>query len=397
MNIDEYMDKIIARALMALRGNVVGPDVSNTSFTSNLSANYGDTVTVPLPHNVGVVDVVPGIARPANTTADPTVESVSVKLDKLKASKAIVLTPQELQRVNTTQDFIPTSIQVAINELVEQANKDIFAELSSTFGYGLRALNTDFASMAEAMKLLNENKVSQTNRNLVVDFIEHAKLVQNSSFADYDKHGEQANELKRSGVFGQPLLGFTPRANSVTSTTNSYTLSAPIRGLAAGTKGDKFVTLGSDSGAQTVPAGTAFYLAASGLPQTVYVVKETTVVPEEPSSIEVPLTAPLLHDVPGSGVVFNVLKDKRLQFAMHPDAIAFVTAELKSLFSEMNITGGPRQYRRSLRDDFTGLTLGMTMFSEYYQEGFQLDMFYGVKSLRPDHAVAITIDPDLAL
>jgi len=80
-DLSKVVDKLLAQGLLALRGTCVMPRLVNSDY-SNLAAQQGASIDVPIPSAIKAQAVTPGAT--SQDTGDISPVSATIKLDRWK-------------------------------------------------------------------------------------------------------------------------------------------------------------------------------------------------------------------------------------------------------------------------------------------------------------------------
>jgi len=200
------LPKILARALIVLRETAVMPRLVNADYGTE-AAMKGDTIDVPIPTAVAVIDVVPASVPP--TPGDTTPNKVQIKLDNWKQNTPIHLTDKEMTEIDRNEHFLPSQLGEAIRGLANSVNDTILAEYRTEdrgiFGFTGTAGTTPFATTVDgatqARKLLNQQLAPKGMRRGVLDHDADANAVALDQFANAEQ--TLSNLVKIEGEIGR--------------------------------------------------------------------------------------------------------------------------------------------------------------------------------------------------
>jgi len=379
-DLTNIMHKILARGLLSLRERVIFTQLVNTDY-SREAAMKGQTIDVPIPTAINVIDVTPSNTDPAPT--DDTPGLVQISLDKWKQNEPFFLTDKELVEVDRNEHFLPLQVGESIRALVRSMNQSVIDEYKGVYGYVGTAGTTPFQSSVEAItqarKVLNQQLAPPMDRRVVLDHVAEANALALSPLADFDRTGD-AN-VKRAGMLGQKY-GFdwyadddVPTHTAGTATTKTVTLTSDS---AAGATS---VTLDVDSGTGTLVEGDIISFA--GHDQTYVVTADVTLTT---GGDAVSISPGLSQAVDGSGtpVAVTVRGDHVVNLAFQRDALALATRPL----SRSTIVGDGAN-TAEISDPLTGLVLRLEVRRQHKQVAWEFDALWGVKLVRPELACRI--------
>ena len=177
----QFIPEIWAQtALEVLRANIVLARIV-TKDTDVAAFNVGDVLHIPYPGTFTAQD------KAANTAVTLQVPSggadVQVTLNKHKEVSFLV---EDVVRAQANQDVIQRYVSSAAVAIAEQIESDLFAlyaSLTSTVGTDGTDITAD--TVRQARKALNDNKVPQSDRHLVVSSKDEIALLGDSSLSNY--------------------------------------------------------------------------------------------------------------------------------------------------------------------------------------------------------------------
>ncbi|MCK9471783.1 MAG: P22 coat protein [Bacilli bacterium] len=357
------VNEIAKESLMRLQNNLVMGGLVYTDFSDEFS-NKGDTVNVRKPATFVAKDF-----TNATETQGINEGAVPVKLDKI-ADVTVEVTSKQLGL--NVQDFGSQVIDGAMQALAQKIDADLLSlykdipHASGTAGQTPKAL----ADIANAGKVLNNNKVPFGNRRLVLDPEAQASLVVLDAIAGADKSG--STQALRDANIGR-VLGLDSYLDQNVYTHTKGTLDAGATGTVdVSTDGTK-VTVASGGNKGTVKKGDIVKFAD---------VTGTYVV-----------TSDAEMDATGAGTfnVYPALKEdittKKItvtgshvaNLGFHRNAFALVNRP------QALPMGGAEGYVANYNGLSIRVTMGYNMSSKVNTISF--DILYGVKTLDPDLAV----------
>lgn len=187
------------RALQVLRSNIVLAKLV-TKDTDVAAFQVGDVLHIPA---VGSMSATAKSANSAVTLQVPTDSEVTVTLNKHYEASFLVEDPVRAQANQSVMDRYITS---AVTALAEQIENDLFA-LYSGFSSSVGTSGTDLSAstLRSARKELNDNKVPQSDRHLVMSTKDEIALLADSGLATYFAYNRIGVP---DGAIGR-LYGFT--------------------------------------------------------------------------------------------------------------------------------------------------------------------------------------------
>ena len=189
--------EIARAALPLLHENLVFPALAYKDYSDEFKAK-GDTIQVRKPAKFSAVEFTDAIA-PQDTSEG----NVLVKLDKI-ADVSTVLTAKEMAL--NIDDFTAQVVQPAMMAIAEKINRDglmLYKDITNTTGTAGTTPST-LADIANAAKVLNQNKAPMDGRAAIWDAEALAKFQTLDAVAHADKSGSTA--ALREGSIGR-LLG----------------------------------------------------------------------------------------------------------------------------------------------------------------------------------------------
>lgn len=376
------MQNIAREALPILEEQLVFPNLINKDY-SNDFVKKGDTIQVKRPA-VYVADEFDG----SNINLqDINPHPIYVKMDKI-ADVSVVITSSEMAL--EMHDFVNDVVRPAVSAIAEKINQDGLAQYKYVNSFtGTAGTTPDgLDDIANARKVLNNNKAPMTARKGVWDADADAKLSIVDAIVNADKSG--STEALREGSIGrvQGIDNYMSQAIK-THTAGGYTALADVTATVDvsavnttdTTTGYKYtpVELTSAAGTSTAKLLQGDVLTISG---NQYVVLEDTA-----SAIAGVVTAKLypqlsadlsavavtFADVTAGGHVANL--------AFHPMAFSFVSRPLEA----------PQSGVESYTTNYNGLTIRVTkgydMTSK--KETISFDVLYGYATPYPELATRI--------
>lgn len=379
------MPKILARGLEVLREQCMMVQLVNTDY-SNTAKQKGDTIDVPIPSEVEVVDVVPGTVPIAVEDSTPT--KVQITLDNWKQNKPIHLTDKEMVEIDKNAHFLPGQLKEAVKGLANAVNQSLWTEYYTVYGAVGTAGTVPFDGTSKltnataARKLLHSQLCPRDMRRAVVDFDAEEGLLNLAEISDTSQvAGERG--AKFEGEIGRKLgfdwytddhvpthtagtPGGTPVVNDPGPSLAVGDKTVPIDGLTATTgdyhKGD-IITFAGHSQQYAVQA--LVTANASG---------------EVDVSIEPGLVA-----VPADGAAVTLVASHVVNMAFHRDAFALAIRPLEG--STKGLELGSRIM--TMQDPKSGIPLRLEVSRQHKQVVWEFDILWGVRCVRPAKAVRI--------
>ena len=187
------------RALQVLRANIVLAKLV-TKDTDVAAFQVGDVLHIPA---VGSMSANPKTANSTVTLQVPTDTEATVTLNKHYEASFLVEDPVRAQANQSVMDRYITS---AVTALAEQIESHLFA-LYSGFSedVGTSGSDIDASVIRSARKVLNDNKVPQADRHLVISPKDEVALLADTDLANYFAYNRVGIP---DGAIGR-LYGFT--------------------------------------------------------------------------------------------------------------------------------------------------------------------------------------------
>ena len=187
-------------ALDVLRSNIVLARLV-TKDTDVSAFNVGDVLHIPYPGTFSAQDKA---ANTSVTLQTPTGGSeVQVALNKHKEVSFLV---EDVVRAQANQEVLQRYVNSAAIALAEQIESDLFALYASlTNSVGTDGTDITAETVRQARKALNDNKVPQNDRHLVISSKDEIALLGDSTLANYFAYNRVGVP---DGAIGR-LYGFT--------------------------------------------------------------------------------------------------------------------------------------------------------------------------------------------
>lgn len=359
---------IMSRGLPSLRKTCIMPRLVRSDFSMELSKK-GATIDFPVPQALAVGDVTPSNTPLAPLSITPT--TVQLSLNKWKQT-SFHLTDKELSQIEADVNFIPMEMEEAFKSLGEQVNSDLMALYVDIFGFNGTAGTTPFATTVagatDARKNLANQLAPKTPRYGVLNPDAMANALALAPFSSFQQSSD--NQVVIEGNLGRKY-GFDwfedTQIPSHTAGTGSGYLINNGGGYAAGIK-----TVTVDTGSGTIVVGDIVTFA--GVTGT-YVVTAA-------------LAANSFSFYPGlAGAVADnaaiTLKATHVaNLAFHRDAFGIAIRPLMDDASRLT----PAAQMFTMKDPVSGIPVRLEVTRQYKQTVFELDILYGVKTLRPEYA-----------
>jgi len=408
-NLNDILPKILARGLLALREAAVMPRLVNGDYSSE-AAQKGDTINVPIPTAVGILQVAPSNVPPV--PGDTVTETVPIPLENWFQNSPIHLTDKELVEIDERKDFLPMQMSEAIRSLANKVNRTIHDQYRGTkrgvFGVEGTAGTTPFGtgvgvkSATQVRKVLNQQVCPKDNRRGVLDFDAEAAALELDAFNDAST--TLSAQVKIEGEIGRKF-GIDWVADDEVVTHIAGTLDdgggnkeALINVTVVA--GNDTINVDNTALTGTIVAGDIITFANQT--QT-YVVVDNTASPEftggptgQVGASEGTYTAagnaitglkffPALVEDVVDGEVMTVTDTHVVNLVFHRDAFAFATRPLVQSTQDLEL--GSKIM--SMQDPKTGIVLRLEVSRQHKQVVWEFDILWGTRLIRPELAARL--------
>ena len=381
--LDQLVPKIAARGLLDFRQKAFMPQIVNADYSAE-AAQKGDQISVMVPGELTVNDVVPGKDQVAATESNPNV--VNIPLDKWK-SVSFYLTDKELMQIDADEHFLPFQMTQAISALATEVNKSFLEEASFakwTLGHHKKPIfSTDdtyddtvhkgVQVAIDARKCLNKEGAAKEARYGLLGFEQEADAMEIAQFADVSHTGDSAvrmeGELGRK--FGIDWIG-TDQIPKTRATPPAETFVVP----ALVNKGGMQIRI---TGVQTPPK-IGDIIVKSSNDEIIGVVE--SIIEIASNDFRLNLYEPLSKAV-GSNTLVKYAQPANVSLVFQRNAFAFATRPLAAATEHVAL--GSRII--SLTDPLSGLSLRLEIYRQHKQTVWEFDVLWGVKMVRPELAV----------
>lgn len=370
--LDDLMPKILARALVRLRGRLVMPTAVNRDFSAD-AARRGATIDVPVPPNVAVREVSPGVFPDA--APDITENTVPISLDQWFEAPIAFTDRDRLEAIDASVEM---AIDAAVDALAEKVNGSIFGLYRQIPGYvgtaGTTPFADDYALATEARKILNRNKTPLAFRRMVIDPDAEENATNLSQFADSGFSSD--NRIIIEGDIGRKV-GFdwvmdqqVPTHESTALTTGAATVNG------AHAAGVSVVSIAKATNPSPLVEGDIISFA--GHDQT-YVVTEDVELAVGNTNVSI---FPALKVALDGGEAVTLRASHVANLAFHRDAFAIAVRPFRAPASDARVL--------TMVDPATQLPLRLEVSRQNKQDYWSFDLLWGVKAVRPDLAVRVS-------
>ena len=340
-------------------------------------AAVDESIRVPVTGQTQTYNVSPGTTAPDN--GDQTIDNVEIKITKSKMVPIRWNGEEQLGFSNngTYNKVLSDQMVQAMRLLVNEVEADIAGTYkSASRAYGT-AGTTPFASSlgdaAQARKMLLDNGAPMVDLQLVVDSVAGANLRSLTHLTHANEAGTDAT-LRRGTLLD--LMGFAVR--------ESAQVASHTAGSATGT-----VTVNNASGYGKGATSIAWDTATAAALKAGDVLTFGTDVNKYILSADNTAT-PLVLNKPGlvKGVNDNTAvaigNGYTANLAFHRDAIQLVTRA-----PAMPNGGDMADDVMSITDPVSGLSFQVAVYREYHRVKFEVGLAWGVKLIKPEHAVIL--------
>lgn len=186
-DLSKVVDKLLAQGLLALRGTCVMPRLVNSDY-SNLAAQQGASIDVPIPSAIKAQAVTPGAT--SQDTGDISPVSATIKLDRWMEAP-FYLTDKDLMEAN--RGVIPMQASEAVKAIANDVNATLLGLGRKFYGMVGTPGTTPFSTVVDATnarKVLNRQLAPVNARRIVLDPDAEAAALGLSGFADVSKSGD---------------------------------------------------------------------------------------------------------------------------------------------------------------------------------------------------------------
>lgn len=316
------------------------PRLVNSDY-SNLAAQQGASIDVPIPSAIKAQAVTPGAT--SQDTGDISPVSATIKLDRWMEAP-FYLTDKDLMEAN--RGVIPMQASEAVKAIANDVNATLLGLGRKFYGMVGTPGTTPFSTVVDATnarKVLNRQLAPVNDRRIVLDPDAEAAALGLSGFADVSKSGDARpiidGTIGRKYGFDWAMDQQVPTFEASVMTEGALTVNG------ANEAGAQVVSLAKATNAAGLKEGDILTIAGDA--QT-YVVMEAVT-------------------VSGSHV---------MNLAFHRDAIAFATRPL------MDSANGLGNLIQSAVDPVSGLSLRLEVSREHKRTRFSYDILYGADVVR---------------
>ncbi len=381
--LDQLVPKIAARGLLDFRQKAFMPQIVNADYSAE-AAQKGDRVSVLVPTELTVKDVVPGEDQVAPTTSNPRVENI--ELDHWK-SVSFYLTDKELMQIDADEHFLPFQMTQAISALATAMNTSFMNEgykaekllgnhKKPIFSGEVKFANTVHGGVQAAIdgrKMLNAAGAPKEGRFGIIGYDEEARATELGHFADVSQSGDK--NVRMEGELGRKF-GIDWISTDQIVKNRTLDTSLTVTPAAVVSKGDteaRFRGL-------TIQPKVGDVLIRTTNDEIFGVVKSVQEMARHDYRLyfyePVPQSLATNQAVKFADAVNNNLIFQR-------NAFAFATRPLAA--ATQHVALGSRII--SLTDPVTGLSLRLEIYRQHKQTVWEFDALWGVKLVRPEFAI----------
>ncbi len=363
--------QLIAReALIRLRNKLVARQLIHTDFSQEFR-KQGDTIRVKKPATY-IADEFGGTINLQDIKED----SVLVTLDHI-ADVSVNWTSKE--RALNLERFGEQVLDPAMEAIAQKIDYDILSTVYKDVPYFVGTSGSTPNSLdafAQARKMLNINKVPQSNRSAIWDPEADAKFSILDAIVNAEKSG--STQALREGAIGriQGLNNYMSQ-NVVTHVAGTFTAVSDPKVKGAVAVGATQIEMDGGSGSETLKKGDVMKIGSQ-----FFVVTEDAVANAGAITAKVyPAVSTAIAD--NASVVFpdKTAGGHVANLAFHKNAFAFVQRPLEAPM------GGAESYTVSFEGLSIRVTAGYDMTTK--KEIVSIDTLYGVKTLFPELATRV--------
>jgi len=362
---------IMSRGLPSLRKACVMSRLVRTDFQMELS-KQGKTIDLPVPQSLTVSDVTSSSTPLSPTGLTPT--TVQISLNKWKRVH-FALDDQELTQIESDMNFVPMQMGEAFKALGEQVNSDLMALYADVYGYVGTAATTPFATTVagatDARKALANQLAPLDPRYGVLNPDAMANALALAAFSSFQQSSDPNVVIEGSlgRKYGMNWVEDQQIPTHTAGTGSGYLINNG-GGYAAGIK-----TVAVDTGSGTIIAGDVVTFAG---------VTGTYVVTSALSGGSFSFYPGLAGAVADNAAV--TLKATHVaNLAFHRDAFALVVRPLDDVAQKLI----PSLQIVTMQDPLSKIPVRLEISRQNKQTLFDMDILYGVKTLRPEYACRI--------
>jgi hypothetical protein len=381
--LDAVFPRLLAQGLLALRGATVLPRIVNGDY-SNMAAERGKNIDVPVPAAVTAQAVAPANTPPV--TADIQPSYVQVPLTQWYEAP-FYMTDQDI--MNVMNGTLPMQVSEAVKSLAQQVNADIFGTYKDFYGFVGTPGTTPFSTAAaysaqdtkpatDVRKILNKQLAPMNDRRFVLNPDAEAAALNLRAFQDQSWRGQgpalAEGQLARTLGFDWFMDQQVP-THAAGTQTGTVTVNG-ANGVGVGST-DGGLT-GTLSVATAAASSTAWVwgdiITLAGDTQTYVVLAPgLTLGASATGSANI---APALKVAQAGGAAITLAAPHVVNLAFQRGAIAFASRPLA------DNTDGLGNRIMSQVDPISGLALRLEISREHKRTRWSFDVLYGMKVIR---------------
>lgn len=369
-NLQAYIPQLLAGGLDHLREAALMPAAATSRYQS-MAGPLGSTIDIPLPPEIPVREVVPGPNAPA--TADMTPRSISMALDQWHEADFYL---DDRDYLEVERGLLPGAAGGAAKALANFVDSYMLRLGAGFYGVagtvGANVFSNDVADIVDVRTRLNQQLCPNENRRMVVSPTAEGEALKIQAFhnATFGVGAEAIRNGNLESRFGFGWMMDHNIRDHVSGGGVGYLVNDAGGALALG---DNAVTLDGVTGG-TILQGDI--LTFAGEPTHTYVAT-ADITGAGVVAIEPPLRA-----LPVDNEAVAVTASHELNFAFHPEAIAFASRPLAA-------TRHPGSTFEQLSDPVSGISLRLEVERQYKQDRFSYDILFGSAIIRREFGCRI--------
>jgi P22 coat protein - gene protein 5 len=352
----------------------------------NKPAIKGSKVIVPLPPIKTATAVTPSMTIP--TPNDSTIDKREINLDQWYYT-SFGVNDQELTQMEAGQYFSPVNAEACIVGLIDKMSDYMWGVTHGAygfFGFTGTAGTTPFGSntdiIADAKKIMSDNKSPMVGRKLIMDTAAENKALKLADFKDADKAGN--SNVKVEGYLGR-VGGFE---TFVDQQVPLHTTGAATAGTIAlddsAARAIGTTTLHMDGFSVKPSPGDVFTIAGDA--QTYSVISSTTLAGTDSDVTFYPGLKVAIPAADGNEVV-TFKASHRVNIAYHPAAIQLVTRPLvgpTQAAAEGIVNANNLIAQAEMTDPVTKITIRCSVYRGFGLHAFIFDALWGGEVVRSE-------------
>lgn len=369
----EVIPKLLAGGLKCLRQNAVMTRLVSSDY-SNMAAQKGDVINIPLSSAVTAQDVSPSVAFVTGSDAVPT--KVQITLDFWKSAR-FFMTDKDKQEA--MDGHIPRQAEEAVKSLANAVDAYILGKHVGIYGAAGTAGTTPFNGSLTAAKaarvILNKQLAPQDDRRAVLDPDAEGNLGIVPEVLKANERGDNQGIIK--GVVGQKLgFDFYMDQNVSSYTPGTGWVTGFTASTVAGAVGDTTLNVINATASGQIKIGDIFTIGGASQQ---YVVTVTTTVS---ATVQSAITfKPALVSAAATGVALTVIGTAYVaNLAFHRDALAWASRPLGDVDAGEFL---------SASDPVSGITLRLEKVRQNKQTMYEFDILGGANLIRRELACKI--------